>query len=498
MDIAYFIGIDVGTQGARVVLLDEKGHIAGSQQTGFELTADSRQEQDPAVWWRAVLSGLTEIIKESKLKKIDLKSIKGVSVTSTSGTVIALDSEHRPIHPALMYSDDRSEKAGRLCKEISTRYLPHGYHGFNSSSGLSKMVWFVQTFPEKTPRLAYFAHATDFIIGQLSGKWNLTDETNVLKSGYDLQSGCWPHYLTHHLPLKASWLPEVVPAGTPIGVLDEGVALQIGLAPELAASITVTAGMTDGCASQVASGAVQPGTWNTTIGTTLVIKGVTKAPIDDPLDRLYNHRHPEGYWMPGGASNTGADWITTLFAGDQLEILERAAARLIPSGRLTYPLLKKGERFPFKALEATGFGLESFLNGQKEEPALLYAAGMEGVAYVEKMAFQLIHKLSNETIDRVYTAGGGSNSPTWLRIRSAVLQLPVIKMENASGAVGAAMLAASKTYYTSLSEAVSKMARVASEYIPDPALVPAYEQGYLKFIRTLAEKGYIHEEDYLI
>ena len=81
----------------------------------------------------------------------------------------------------------------------------------------------------------------------------------------------------------------------------------------LPASIQVTVGITDGCASQIASGAVKPGDWNTTIGTTMVIKGVTKKQIVDEEGRIYSHRHPAGYWMPGGASNTGADWVTNEF-----------------------------------------------------------------------------------------------------------------------------------------------------------------------------------------
>jgi sugar (pentulose or hexulose) kinase len=62
----------------------------------------------------------------------------------------------------------------------------------------------------------------------------------------------------------------------------------------------------------------------------MVIKGVTKNEVLDPLGRLYSHRHPAGYWMPGGASNTGADWVTNEF-GDDLVNLNEQAEKLIPS-----------------------------------------------------------------------------------------------------------------------------------------------------------------------
>lgn len=506
---AYFIGIDVGTQGVRVVMMDETGFITGHHEQHFFLTEDSRREQDPDKWWEATLFCLSALMTGALTKNLDLKKLKGISVTSTSGTVIPLDHQFRPLHPAIMYSDDRSKEVGKKCMEVSKKYQPHGYHGFNASSGLSKMVWFVETYPGKAADIRLWAHATDYIIGKLTGQWGITDQTNALKSGYDLQNNYWPDYLTTHLPLKENWLPQVLPSGKIIGSLGEKVGEAIQLPKGL--SIAVATGMTDGCASQVASGAIQPGSWNTTIGTTVVIKGVTLSPINDPQDRLYNHLHPQGFWMPGGASNTGADWVSTLFDPTELGTLMGAAARLIPTGKLVYPLIKKGERFPFKAPEAEGFGLESLIvqnrdNGvgksamadmDNQQRALLFAAGMEGVAYIEKMAFSLIRNLSGETVSRVYTAGGGSSSPTWLAIRSAVLGVPISKMENVSGAAGAAMLAAAATYYQNLTEAVSNMARTEAEFLPDPALIPGYETGYRNFVEKLAEKGYIHKEDYL-
>src|SRR3546814_18122642 len=145
--------------------------------------------------------------------------------------------------------------------------------------------------------------------------------------------------------------------------------------------------MTDGCASQVASGAVEPGEWNTTIGTKMVSKGVTEQLVHDPEGRLYSHRHPDGYWMPGGASNTGADWVATDF-GTDLWQLDEAAAGLVPTGLLAWPLKQTGERFPFIAPQANGFGPTGV------SPAQRFAAGMEGVAFIERMAYELITQLS--------------------------------------------------------------------------------------------------------
>ena len=115
-----------------------------------------------------------------------------------------------------------------------------------------------------------------------------------------------------------------------MGTLKQELALALGLSPKA----IVTTGMTDGCASQVASGAVNLGDWNTTIGTTLVVKGVTREEINDPSGAIYCHRHPDGHWMPGGASNTGADWVSKFYGGMDLGELNRDASRLIPTEHL--------------------------------------------------------------------------------------------------------------------------------------------------------------------
>ena len=41
--VAYFIGIDIGTQGARVILIDSAGDIISSAEHIFPLTEKSRQ-----------------------------------------------------------------------------------------------------------------------------------------------------------------------------------------------------------------------------------------------------------------------------------------------------------------------------------------------------------------------------------------------------------------------------------------------------------------------
>ena len=478
----YFFGIDIGTQGCRTVLVDTKGTVQGAAEERFPISDLSLQEQAPDHWWNAAMICMKRTIKEVK-DSIRLSEVQALSVTSTSGTVIPVDHNFHPLHPAIMYSDRRSAKEGEHCRQLALENEISGYTGFNSSSGLSKIVWYLNEYPLLRRRIHRWLHATDYIIGKLSGQFTITDHTNVLKSGYDLIHHCWPDYLFEQLGLEKDWLPTVVASGKPVGTLSKTLADDLGLTQD----VTVVSGMTDGCASQVASGAAAPGDWNTTIGTTLVIKGITRQPVHDPEDRLYNHRHPDGYWMPGGASNVGADWVAKKF-GVALKKLNDEAKKLIPTKWLTYPLSGRGERFPFVAPHATGFEPEDLTDAQ------LFASGMEGVAYVERYAFELISELSGEQVVAVYTAGGGSNNETWRAIRANVLNLPIYKMQHVAGAAGAAILAASNTCFSSLHEATRSMCTLESEEVPDKMMAEKYEGRYRQFIQMLRNKGYIQSK----
>lgn len=113
---------------------------------------------------------------------------------------------------------------------------------------------------------------------------------------------------------------------------------------------------------------------------------------------------------------------------------------------------------------------------------------MEGVAFIERYAFERISELSGEKISAVFTAGGGSNSDTWLRIRASVMNVPVSKMKNVSGAAGAAILAASHTYYSTLQEAAALMVSPEMTIKPEPALVQAYDLKYKLFMEELKSR----------
>lgn len=475
-----FVGIDAGTQGVRVVCIDENGLIRSSTETifknGVEERKDGWHEQNPDEWWSCVADCLKKTILNIKPEEI-----KAISVTSTSGTVCFLDKKYQILIPAIMYNDRRSQQQAAKLNQILKNLTEKMGYRFNSSYSLAKILWVKENMPEIFEKTVRIVHATDFIIGKLSGNFCVSDYTNVLKSGYDLIDGKWPDEIENILEIPIGLLPEVVSSGSVIGVVSTICEKETGLP----AGIPVVAGMTDGCASQVSTGAVFPGNWNSTLGTTLVIKGVTKDILKDPLGRIYNHRHPDGWWLPGGASNTGGECIIKRFEREKLSIFDRMAEEIVPTRKISWPLTGKGERFPIVNPEAEGFEPENC------DEKTLFAAYLEGVGYIEKLAYQTLEGLGAEIKDVIRIAGGGTKSKVWNKIRASILKKTLALPQDTQAATGAAILAASRTYFNSLSEACKNMVKITQYFEPEKNWIGKYEEGYEKFLEEMKKRNYI-------
>lgn len=482
-----FLGIDVGTQGVRVAAMDAAGKLAAEAEVPFG--ADAAPGGLPAGWFEqrpeAWLDALGRCLAALSAGR-GIAATRAISVTSTSGTVVPAAADGSALCPAIMYNDSRSADEARAVQAAGAPVAAALGYVFGSSFGLPKILWLRRHRPDVYERTARFLSPTDFVVAWLCGRSDVSDPTNMLKSGYDLLNDRWPDFLGT-LDLDAAKLPDVVPSGSVVAPIRPEVARRFGLEDDT----VVCAGMTDGCASQVSAGAVRPGQWCTTIGTTLVIKGVSSKLVLDPLGRVYSHRHPEGYWLPGGASNTGADCLKTRF-GQRTEVLSAGALAASPSGVVTYPLMKRGERFPFVSPEAEGFVLDDPAGAGPDE-LRRFASHLEGVAFVERLSYETLEALGLAVGPEIFTTGGGARSTAWIQIRADVLGRSVLKPEAPLGAVGAAILAASRTAFRSLSEAASAMVRIESRSDPRPAFRGAYEAPYRRFVGELRRRGYLRE-----
>ncbi|WP_410786334.1 FGGY-family carbohydrate kinase [Kribbella sp. C-35] len=443
-----WIGLDLGTQSVRAVLADAKGQVLSRATRPLASHRDGvRHEQDPQAWLTAV---------DAVLAEVGATELDGIAICSTSGTFLLTDRAGLPVTPALMYDDARAAaRRDHIVDADPDRWATS-----------MQPTWALPKILDLDLTDRRIVHSADFVAAHLVGHPVATDTSHALKTGYDLIADAWPAAAFDKLGLPLAAFPEVVRPGTELGRTPDGV--------------PVYAGMTDGCAAQIAAGALAPGAWNSVLGTTLVLKGVSTELLTDPTGAVYSHRHPDGGWLPGGASSTGAGVLTELLPGADLDAFDSAARALGPIAAVTYPLTKTGERFPFVAPQA-----ERFTLGTTSDDLQTYAAVLQGVAFIERLAFEHLETLGADPVRSVSLTGGATRAGYWNQLRADVLGVPVELPAVPDPAYGMAVLAASGG--TDLTGTARRMVRV--DHVLEPR-GDRLDDLYGEFVAELDRRGY--------
>lgn len=438
-DVNLVIGVDIGTQGARAVLVTPDGTVVARAEHPLRVPPPGpEQEQSPEDWWAACAN----VVRELGPKRREARSI---AVSCTSGSVCALDGDGGSVGPGLLYSDTRGRREG----------------GVDPSWALAKIGWMVDECPEIVGRATLFTSPGGSVTGRLLGRPAPLDVTQALKFGLDPASGEW-----HRRAVDADRLPQVVATGAPIGTIDPVVADRLGLAP----TIEVVAGATDGIAAQLACRPA-PDRWVTTIGTTIVWKAMSTDRIDG--GGVYSHLGPDGWWFPGAASNAGArilsSWATAT------ELADLASSSVVTSQvDAVYPLLGRGERFPFADGDFAPW------SRRFTSPSDRYAAEVLGIAFVERWGCDVLVGQGCERPQVIATAGGVVASPSFTQLRCDVLGVPIEVAAEPSSAFGAAVIAAAPLH-GGLLRSADAMVHFPHRFEPDPSRTAEWAESFEAF-----------------
>lgn len=409
-----YIGLDIGTSGARAIAISEDGSEIAMGSAAMRDHSDDHR--DPKGWLGAATTALHGVCS-----RIDTKDLRGICVDGTSGTMIPIDRAGTPLAKGRMYNDPCDD--AKILERIAT-IAPDTSAAHGATSGLAKAIQF-----QSVGGVSKVVHQADWIAGILCGTFS-SDDNNALKTGYDPVSAHWPSWIAE-TGLSLELLPDVHCPGTPIAPVKPEIATEFGLSTET----VVLSGTTDGCAAFLATGASEPGDGVTSLGTTLVLKLLSDQPIFAPESGIYSH-HIMGLWLAGGASNTGGGVLLDHFSADQITAMEDQIDPDAPLGLDYYPLRHPGERFPI-----ADPNLAPRLTPRPKEDARFLQALLEGIADVEALGYRKLHALGAPKLGSVRSVGGGAENRVWTKIRQRSLGVPIIAPQHPDAAYGAALLA---------------------------------------------------------
>lgn len=417
-----WIGIDLGTSGCRAVAIDETGRELAWAGTALDeplSPAPGRYEQDPELWWQAVLDTLTRLGTA-----LPDREPAAICVDATSATLLLATPAGKPCGPALMYNDRRAVAESALIDAVAPADSP----ARGPSAGLAKLMHLSRQHPRTPTALAL--HQADWIVGRLTGHHGVSDWNNALKLGYDAAHLLWPDWMQALIP-EGIRLPQVVAPGDPIAPLDARLAERLGWP----SSVQVLAGTTDSTAAVIAAGASAPGDAVTCLGSTLVLKILAEQPVTASAYGIYSHRFGEA-WLVGGASNSGGAVLRRYFSDVELVSLSLGIDLERPTGLDYYPLIGPGERFPRNDPD-----LLPRLSPRPSEPRAFLHGLFEGIARIEAEGYARLAELGAPRPRRIASIGGGAANQVWTAMRQRVLGVPVTTAEHQDAAYGAALIA---------------------------------------------------------
>ena len=469
-----FLGIDLGTSGVKVLLMDGAQNVLGTATRRLTVARPhpSWSEQDPAAWITAMREAMAELAAAH-----DLSGVEGIGLSGQMHGAVVLDAGDRVIRPAILWNDSRSEaQARRLDADPQFRAISANvvFPGFTAP----KLVWMAETEPEAFARVAMVLLPKDYLRLWLTGE-KIGDMSDAAGTAwFDNGARAWSDALLAASGMRRAQMPPLVEGSAPAGGLRAEVAAEWGMRP----GTVVSGGAGDGAATAVGAGSVVEGQGFVSIGTSGVILTPSRRLAPDPARAVHAFCHTlPGMWQHMGvilSASAALEWLAGILGATPAALTDALGPELRAPAEETFLPYLTGERTPHNDAAARGaFSGLSARTGRAE----LTQAVLEGVAFAFADTLEAL-RASGSDPETLLALGGGARSRYWLKAIATALGRPLLLPE--SGDYGAAFGAARLGLMAATGAdpaAVCTRPRIAAEVEPDHSLAPAYAEKLQQF-----------------
>ncbi|WP_431688888.1 FGGY-family carbohydrate kinase [Hahella sp. NBU794] len=494
----YVIGVDIGTQSAKALLVAADGAIVAKASQSYQVDTPRPlwAEQWPDVWLQAVYKTAAECVATSG---VDPASVRGICVSSLyGGSGIPVDADIKPLHPCLIWMDRRATAETEWVREHVdvARLQEITGNGVDSYYGYTKILWLKANKPEVWRQTRYLLPPNSYVNYHLTGELAV-DHSSAGNIGgvYDLQRRQWSQEAMDMLGIEANKMPERLAAsGEIVGRLTAEAGARLGLP----ADIPVVAGGVDAAMATLAAGVVEPGNHVAMIGTSMCWGFVNRETDarNGLISMPYVANSEQDIYIFGGAITAGASisWFREQFCeqdrqaaqaqgeADVHQLMERDAAKTPPgaNGLVFLPYLM-GERSPIWDPNASGSFVGLTLYHTR---AHLYRSILEGLAFALRHNIECGRQGAARLDPELIVVGGAARSDLWMQIIADVTGYPVLTIEqDVEAPIGAALLAALAGGLVEEVSAIRNWISLAPRARPIAANAAVYERMFQQYCR---------------
>lgn len=430
-----YLGIDIGTSGVKVVLVDENQQIA--DQAAAPLTVNRPHplwsEQNPDDWWTA-----TSIA----VKSLDPKLRSGVKAIGLSGQMhgaTCLGDKDKVLRPAILWNDGRSgAECGAMMTEMPGLTEVTGnlaMPGFTAP----KLQWMRSHEKDIFGAVRKVLLPKDYVRLKMCGTYasDMSDSAGTL--WMDVNARDWSDDVLSLTGLSRRHMPELFEGSDAAGELLAGIARDWGLPV-----VPVAGGGGDNAAGAVGSGTVGNGDGFISLGTSGVIfladnsyRPNTAGAVHTFCHALPKLWHQMSVILSAASAVDFAARITGYTTPADLYADAKNANS--PGKNVFFLPYLSGERTPHNNADAKGafFGLT-----HEDDKTSLAQAALEGVAFALADGVDALRDAGAD-ISELSVIGGGARSLYWGKILSSAFGLPLHYRGGAAvgPAFGAARLA---------------------------------------------------------
>ncbi len=271
------LGVDSSVASTTVELRDaDDGRVYGSGRA-VHPDPTSRGEQDPAVWWQALV--------EARHDAGGALGVAGVSAAAQQPGLVAVDGEGKVLRPALVGPAGAAVGDARRLEEVMgpSEWVSACGSVPTSALPITKLAWMQRKEPEAFARMAWALQPHDWLTLRLS-RQVVTDRGGASGTGYwSPREERWRTDLLEIVDEERDWeqcLPAVLAPNEPAGDR-EGVLIAPGTGHPMAVALGL---------------ALEPG--DVVVDTAGAVYAVRERPTEDPLGVVAGLADATGRYLP--------------------------------------------------------------------------------------------------------------------------------------------------------------------------------------------------------